>query len=519
MPSAVGATQCEQAAIRAYLLGVDDECAAHWEAAHRAALASGDCAEAARYAFWLGLNLMLRGQVAPANGWFTRAESLIATTECPASGYLLITRCLTALEGGDAQRAYVSATDAGAVADRFADRDLRAFAALAQGQALIAMGRPNLGVARLDDVMVSVCADECGPVTTGIVYCAVILECMGLFDLPRAREWTDALSRWCEQRPGMVPFRGQCMIHRSQLQQAEGDWPAAMLSARDACRRLDDPPHPALGLACYQLGELDRLLGDFDQAERDYRRAARNGYDPVPGIALLRLARGNRTDAVAMIGRALQEGGGQSPRPEVMSASVEIFCAVGDFIAARAEADMLSTVAAATASPVLQAMAAVAAGSVSLAEGDAGHALVELRSAARTWQALHMPYDAARARLTLGSACAVLGDRTSAEMEFEGAREVFAALGAVRDVAQANSLLTGLSGTEGSRPTTAPCTLTGREREVLVALAAGLSNREIAAALVVSPHTVARHVEHIYAKLGVTNRTSATAYAYEHHLV
>jgi DNA-binding NarL/FixJ family response regulator len=54
---------------------------------------------------------------------------------------------------------------------------------------------------------------------------------------------------------------------------------------------------------------------------------------------------------------------------------------------------------------------------------------------------------------------------------------------------------------------------------VLAHLAAGRSNREIAEKLVLSPHTVARHVEHIYAKLGVSNRTAATAYAYEHHLI
>jgi len=61
--------------------------------------------------------------------------------------------------------------------------------------------------------------------------------------------------------------------------------------------------------------------------------------------------------------------------------------------------------------------------------------------------------------------------------------------------------------------------LSAREREVLMHLVAGRTNRQIAEMLTVSPHTVARHVEHIYAKLGVTNRTAATAYAYEHHLV
>ena len=176
-----GATDCEQAAIRAYLLGADDESTKHWEKAARTALTSGDHAEAARYAFWLGLSLMMRGLEAPASGWFTRAEELSAKVgrECPASGYVLIPRTLAALSD-DPQAARDMAVRATEVGVRCGDADLRAFGTLAHGQALIAMDEPTTGVARLDAVMVSVTADEVGPITTGIVYCAVILECVGL---------------------------------------------------------------------------------------------------------------------------------------------------------------------------------------------------------------------------------------------------------------------------------------------------------------------------------------------------
>jgi DNA-binding NarL/FixJ family response regulator len=178
--------------------------------------------------------------------------------------------------------------------------------------------------------------------------------------------------------------------------------------------------------------------------------------------------------------------------------------------------DELGALANRSTSPLLQATAAHANGSVLLGAGDVPAALAELRAAAHTWQALRMPYDAAKTTVLLGLACAALGDCTSARLEFESAAETFTRLGATPDVERLRSLSIGLAQRPQGEPPTA---LSAREREVLMHLAAGRTNRQIAEMLMVSPHTVARHVEHIYAKLGVTNRTAATAYAYEHHLV
>lgn len=518
MTSSADAAECEQAAVRAYLLGADDECARHWEAAYRAALAAGQSAESARFAFWLGLSLLLRGQTARASGWLARAQRLVVESgaQCPAAGYVLIPQGLTALDEGDPRRAMDLGSRATEIGDRFGDADLRAFGSLCQAQALIALDNPDAGVAQLDETMVAATTGELGPITTGIVYCAVLLACMDLFDLRRAAQWTDALSAWCDDQPDPVPFRGQCLIHRSQLQQAEGDWIEAMASAESAHARLADPPHPALGLASYQEGELHRLVGEFDRAERDYRQAGRSGHDPMPGFALLQLARGDGVSAAAAIQRALQEHG-PSGRPALLSAAVEIFGATGDFVAARAAADELSVIAARSTSAVLRAMAAQAVGSALIAAGEMAPALAELRKAEEAWRTLHMPYEAARTSLLLGLACTALGDRTSAEMNFDSARGGFAALGATPDVEHVDTLIAGLAGGGGLRGE--PTALSEREVEVLVHLAAGRTNREIAERLVVSPHTVARHVEHIYAKLGVANRTAATAYAYEHNLV
>jgi tetratricopeptide (TPR) repeat protein len=134
---------------------------------------------------------------------------------------------------------------------------------------------------------------------TGIVYCAVVEACQEKFDVARAREWTGALSSWCDNQPGLVPFRGSCLIHRSEILALDGDWPAAVAQAELARDLLSDPPgQPPLGAAYYQLGQLDRLGGDLEGAEAAYRMASQHGREPQPGLALLRLAQGH-ADAAA----------------------------------------------------------------------------------------------------------------------------------------------------------------------------------------------------------------------------
>ncbi len=217
----LGAADHERLAVSAYLVGADEACAVAWEAAHRASLEGGNHADAARCAFWLALCLMFRGQMAQASGWLARVERIVADAniDCAASGYLKIPELLGALEA-DPEAARDLAVEATQLGVRFDDADLRAFGTLGHGQALLAMGDTTSGTARLDDVMVSVTAGEVGPITSGIVYCAVILECMNLFDLPRASEWTGALSAWCDAQPDLVPYRGS--VPRAPVAAAAG---------------------------------------------------------------------------------------------------------------------------------------------------------------------------------------------------------------------------------------------------------------------------------------------------------
>jgi DNA-binding NarL/FixJ family response regulator len=518
----LGAADLERLAIAAYMIGNDEDSAAAWEAAHRQHAKSDDAAEAARCAFWLALSLLLRGQMAQAGGWLSRTEGIIeaADIECAAVGYLLIPALLGALEDGDASGARTMAVRAKEIGDRFDDPDLRAFGTLAHGQALIAMGDSPAGIARLDNVMVSVTGGEVGPITSGIVYCAVVLECIRLFDFARAAEWTNALSTWCDSQPDLVPYRGQCLVHRSQLQQASGDWRNAIMTIESARRRLTDSPHPALGLAYYQEAELHRLTGAFNEAEAAYLQANRHGYPPVPGVALLEFARGDTSAAAATIRRALQETHNSLERPALLAAAVDILRATGDTDGVRVSADELTGIAAGSSSMVLSAMAAQAIGTARLSEGAASDALTHLRAAALAWHRLNMPYESARTAFLLGLSCAALGDTVSAALELHSAHDTFAELGARTDLDRVDALTAGLGATVESHDALhgAPA-LSVREREVLKHVAAGNTNKEIATELVISEHTVGRHLENIFTKLGVTSRAAATAYAYEHHLL
>ena len=502
----------ERLAIAAYLVGQDDDCEAFTARAHQSFLDRGDREGAARAAFWLGFALLARGAMAPASGWLARAERMLdeGQLDCVVRGYLLIPTAIQRIVQGDPAAAHAAFSQAAEIARRFADRDLASLACHGRGRALIRLGHISEGVALLDEAMASVIAGDVTPLVAGDVYCSVLEACQETFDLRRAYEWTTSLARWCATQPDLVRYRGECLLYRAEVLQLRGNWNDAARDAQDACELLMS--RPAAGAAFYRLGEIHRLRGEFTKAEEAYTRAHERGRKPQPGLSLLRLAQGQIDAAAASIRGALLDTRARAARARMLAAAVEILLAADDLASARAASAELSEIAIAFGAPLLAAASAHATGAVLLADGDIEAASTSLRQACEIWRDLEMPYEEAQTCVLLAAVCERRGDQDGRRLELDAARRLFKQLNAEPCLARIAE--------PSERATRQPVgSLSEREVQVLRLLAAGKTNRAIADELFISEKTVARHVSNIFDKLGVSSRTGATAWAFQHNLI
>ena len=507
--AALPAADLELLAMAAYLRGRNDDYLRTLERAHQAHLDCEERPRAVRCAFWLGFQLLLRGEEGRATGWFARGQRLLELeNECAERGYLLIPRVEQQIATGELEAAYACAVRAAEIGGRCGDADLVACTRHQQGRILVLQGRVEEGLALLDEVMVAATAGELSLLVTGLMYCAVIQACQAVYALGRAREWTAALTRWCE--PDMPAFTGVCRVHCAEVLQLHGDWSAALGEAQRAREGSAGASKSTAAAAFYQEAELYRLQGEFAAAERAYRSASRGGFDPQPGLALLRMAQGQSSAAAAAIARALSATTDQLGRARLLPACVEIMLAAGDLEGADAACCELEATARSFDTDALSAMAAHARGAVRLAHGAADGSLCSLRRAFELWQRAEAPYHAARARELIGLACESLGDEEGAALELEAAAATYRSLGAAPDLAR-------LAAAPDASP--ARYGLTKRELQVLRLVAAGDTNKAIAAALFLSERTVERHLSNMFTKLDLSTRAAATAWAYEHGLV
>jgi DNA-binding CsgD family transcriptional regulator len=499
-------------ATAAYLTGRKNDCVQALQRAYQLNLDDDDRLAAVRAAFWLALVLTTSGESAVGGGWVSRAQRLLedVSGDVVERGYVMVPVMFRHVFAGEFEPVYECAVQITDYGRRFDDANLVAMGVMSQGRLALYSGRVPEGLALLDEAMVSIATGAVSPIFAGHVYCTMIEGCQEISDFGRATEWTVALTHWCDEQPGLVPFTGQCAVHRGQIMRLQGAFDEALEEFAKAVRRyLETDTGPAAGLALAERGDVLRIRGQFDAAEAAYTEALGFGHEPQPSLALLWLAQGRVGAAAAAIKRLLAEPRDAVHRSQLLPGAVEILLAAdGADLAADASAE-LSEIAAGFGCAALRAMAGGAAGHVALSRGDHADAIAELRRAGRLWNELGAPYETARCGVLLGRALRALGDEDSAAAELDAAHRTFAALDAAPAEREAANLL---------HPR-APGGLSAREIEVLRLVAAGKTNPAIATALVLSEKTVARHLSNIFAKLGVTSRTAAAAFAFEHRLV
>jgi tetratricopeptide (TPR) repeat protein len=420
----------------AYAAGHLDVAIESWERAHALGVQAGDPVAAADAAVRVAMHLLLdTALMAPVRGWLGRAERLLeGQEEQAAHAWLAVVRSYERMLTGDVRQARHWSERAIEIGAR---RDAAACAVgrVAAARLRILGGDVEEGLALLDEAGVAAVSGDLDPLSTGLVYCEVVCALQGLAQYDVAEEWTQAMERWCRTN-AIGSLHGRCRVHRAEILRLRGACDEAERQALVACEELRPYLRRELGWPLSELGLIRLRKGDIKGAEEALLAAHRLGWEPQPGLALVRLAQGDAAAAVASIrdalDRPLRAPSKELPpdsdlqRAPLLDAQVEIEIAHGELDRARAAAGELERVAARFQSPALLAGARLARGRVRLAEGRAAEAEACCSEAVRLWNEIGAPYEAALARMVLADALRAAGSDNRAALERQAARTILA---------------------------------------------------------------------------------------------
>ncbi len=477
----------------------------------------GETLEAARVAGLLAWDFgAMRGVSAVANGWLQRARSLIEGEEPSAEhAWLPLIEASFHLDTDPSEVRRLS-TEAAQQAKAHGALDIEMTARTLQGLALVSLGRVAEGTRLLDEGTAAATAGELyDPIAIGSCCCNMIIACERTRDFDRAGQWCERLAAFCE-RTGHRPLLALCRAHHGTVLTVRGEWDEAEAELEWAAGELSTLRPPLAGYARARLAQLRRRQGRFADARRLLAQAV--GHVLVPLVQAELALEDN--DPAAALGSAERylDGIGRENMVEA-AAGLEVLVParirLGDHARAREDHAELARIADAIGTTTMRAAERSAAGAIALADGDHEAARRRLEDAVELYDASPAPFDAAAARLVLARTLATQ-DRPEAALEQAlAAGAVFERLGAARATRTAGKLGTQLGGRSAAARRAG---LTAREVEVLSLVAEGLSNRQVAARLVVSEHTVHRHLANVFAKLGVSSRAAAVSLAAEREL-
>ncbi len=429
----------------AYAAGHLDVSIEAWERTHALGVQAGDSVAAAGAAVRVAMHLLIdTALMAPVRGWLARAERLLeGQEETPAHAWVAAVRAYERMLSGDIQGARQWSERAIEVGSR-CEPAACAVGRVAAARLRILDGDVAEGLKLLDEVGVAVVSGDLDALSTGLVYCELVCALQGLAQYDVAEEWTEAMERWC-QTNAIGSLHGRCRVHRAEILRLRGECGEAEREALVACDELTPYLRREMGWPLSELGRIRLRKGDIDGAEEALLAAHRVGWEAQPGLALVRLARGEAAAAAAAIRDALERPSlvpskEQPPdtelqRAPLLEAQVQIEIAGGELGRARAAADELDRVAGRFRSKALVAGARLARGRVLLAEGHAAEAERACSEAARLWNEIGAPYEAALARMVLAEALRALGREDNAVLELQAARATLERIEAPTDAA------------------------------------------------------------------------------------